>query len=342
VIPDSTMGHRPLDRGEGGMTYGLLLPHFGSEATPRRIIEGGVLAEEAGLDAVWVRDHLLWQPHGMEGQDRTFVEPLTCLAAIAARTSRIQLGTAVLIPVRWPLKLAQNLASLSYLSEGRVVGGLGLGSGEKELAAAGFKRSDRKPIFVETTEILRRVWAEDHVSFHGRMFQFEDVSMEPKPILPIPFWYGGTTRVSVKNAVEFCDGWMPGRIPLTTLDDRLELLDEMTTQSDKYVSRSVIPITKIDRDRYKAREGIDVDAFAGSSEASKSWITPKGGFSTIEDLRGILTVGEPAEVVEQVAEFGNRGIDHYVFDLRLQFEEFEEVLELIATEVLPALRRAGI
>ena len=112
---------RPLDRTENGMTYGVLVPHFGEAATPKRIIEGAVLAEDIGLDAVWVRDHLLWTPHGMEGTDPTFVEPLTALAAIASRTSKVYLGTAVLIPLRWPLKLAQDLASLSYLAGGRVI-----------------------------------------------------------------------------------------------------------------------------------------------------------------------------------------------------------------------------
>lgn len=334
--------HRPLDRTPSGMTYGLLIPHFGAEASPQRIVEGAVLAEEAGFDAVWVRDHLLWEPHGMEGDDRTFVEPLACLAAIAARTSRIHLGTAVLIPLRWPLKLAQDLASLSYLAGGRVVAGLGLGSGQKELGAVGFRRKDRKPIFVETTEIVSKIWYENGVSYDGRMFSFEDVSIEPKPVDPIPVWYGGTTRVSVENAVNHCHGWMPGRIPLATLDHRLGYLDELTESADRKVSRSIIPLVKVDRDRARARSGIDIEALAGSSEASKSWVLPDGGFNTVDDLRGIIAAGEPKEVVEQVAEMAERGIDHFVFDLRLQYEEYEEVVELIATEVLPELRAARI
>lgn len=301
-----------------------------------------MLAEEAGFDAVWVRDHLLWEPHGMEGDDRTFVEPLTCLAAIAARTSRIHLGTAVLIPLRWPLKLAQDLASLSYLASGRVVAGLGLGSGQKELGAVGFRRKDRKPIFVETTEIVSRVWEDDHVTYEGNLFSFEDVSIEPKPAAPIPLWYGGTTRISVENAVKFCEGWMPGRIPLATLDDRLEHLDELTASSDERITRSIIPLVKIDRDRQRARSGIDMEALAGSSEASKKWVVPEGGFNTVDDLRGIIAAGEPAEIVEQVAEMAERGIDHFVFDLRLQYEEYERVVDLIATDVLPELRQAAV
>lgn len=331
--------HRPLDRTDAGMTYGVLVPHFGEHTSVERIVDGSVRAEEAGFDAVWVRDHLLWKPHGMEGTDRTFVEPLAALAAIASRTSRVQLGTAVLIPLRWPLKLAQDLASLSYLADGRVIAGMGLGSGA-ELPAVGFEKKDRKKIFVETVEICERVWSESGVSYDGARFWFEDVDIEPKPRVPIPFWYGGTTRVSVENAVNYCQGWMPGRIPLATLDDRLDHLRSLSAANGATVSTSVIPIVKVHGDRSKARADLDIEALAGSSEASKTWIIPDGGFQSIDDLRGILCVGEPAEVVEQIAELGERGIDHFVFDLRLQFDEYEAVLDLIGEEVLPALRAA--
>jgi alkanesulfonate monooxygenase SsuD/methylene tetrahydromethanopterin reductase-like flavin-dependent oxidoreductase (luciferase family) len=333
---------RPLDRTTAGMTYGVLVPHFGKAATPARILGAGQLAEQAGLDAVWVRDHLLWQPHGMEGTDRTFVEALTTLAMIGARTSSIILGTAVLIPIRWPLKLAQDLASLSFLTGGRVVAGLGLGSGQAELAAAGFRRTDRKKIFVETTEILRKVWAGNGIDFHGQMFDMDEVSIEPKPAGYLPLWYGGTTEQSVRNAAGYCDGWMPGRIPVATLAARLELLGQLATEHRKAITRSIIPLVKIDRDRGRARSGIDITALAGSSEASKTWIRPPGGFETIEDLLGIVIAGEPKEVVEQIATIASYGIDHFVFDLRLQDESFEEVLDLIGTEVLPALKAERI
>ncbi|HUZ41863.1 MAG TPA: LLM class flavin-dependent oxidoreductase [Acidimicrobiales bacterium] len=333
---------RLLARTEKGMSYGVLIPHFGEAANAKRIINAGVLAEEAGLEAVWVRDHLLWEPHGMEGTNRTFVEGLTVLAAIASRTTRINLGTAVLIPIRWPLKLAQDLASLSFMSDGRVVAGLGLGSGQAELGAAGFKRSDRKKIFVETCEILQQVWNDNGVSFDGRMFSFENVSIEPKPVKHLPLWYGGTTEISVRNAVDHCEGWMPGRIPVATLDARIKLLDELAASKGKTVTKAIIPLVKIDHDRNKARSDIDISALAGSSEASKTWVLPPGGFNTLDDLLGIVLAGTPDEVVEQIAMIADYGIDHFVFDLRLQDDRFEEVLELIGSEVMPALRDAGI
>lgn len=322
------------------MTYGVLVPHFGEHATRERILNTGALAEGLGFDAVWVRDHLLWKPHGMEGSDLTFIEPLEVLAALAATTSRVILGTAVLIPLRWPLKLAQDLATLSYLSDGRVAAGLGMGSNHAELAAAGFSRETRKQVFVETAAIVRRVWAEDHVSFDGERFSFQDITIRPKPVVPIPLWYGGTTRASVRNAVAHCDAWMPGRIPLATLDDRLALLTELEAEQGRRLVRSIIPLVKVDRDRAKARSGLDVEALAGSSEASRDWIAPSGGFQSLDDLGGIVAAGEPDEVADQIAVIAERGIDHFVFDLRMQFDSFEQSLELIAERVLPQLREA--
>jgi alkanesulfonate monooxygenase SsuD/methylene tetrahydromethanopterin reductase-like flavin-dependent oxidoreductase (luciferase family) len=337
------MTYRPLDRTESGMTYGLLLPHFGKEASPDRIINSAVRAEEMGMDAVWVRDHLLWSPHGMEGTDPTFVEPLAVLAAIASRTSKIFLGSAVLIPLRWPLKLAQDLASLSYLAKGRVIAGLGLGSGQKELSAVGFERSKRKRIFVETTSIVRRIWESDNVSWDGELFPFENVSIHPKPAHPIPLWYGGTTLKSVENAVDYCDGWIPGRIPIDTLDQRLRELDAGSADTGAKVTRGIIPLVKVARTLEAARSDIDIAALAGSSEASRDWILPaSGGFNNVDDLKGILVAGDPATCVEQIAELASRGLDHFVFDLRLQHDRFEEALELIASDVIPVLRKERI
>lgn len=324
------------------MTYGVLVPHFGEHASPDRIIRGSRLAEELGFDAVWVRDHLLWKPHGMEGTNRTFIEPLAALNSIGSVTERIVLGTAVLIPLRWPLKLAQDLAALSYLHGGRVIAGLGMGSNHAELAAAGFNHEQRKLIFTEMAQIVRRVWSEDEVTFEGEFFRFENVTITPKPVHPIPIWYGGTTRASVRTTVAHCDAWMPGRIPLATLDNRLELLAELEAEADRHITRSVIPLVKVDADRNRARADIDIAALAGSSEASKNWIQPAGGFQTIEDIRGIAVIGEPEDAVEQIVEIAERGMDHFVFDLRMQFDRYEETLELIAERVLPALRAARV
>jgi alkanesulfonate monooxygenase SsuD/methylene tetrahydromethanopterin reductase-like flavin-dependent oxidoreductase (luciferase family) len=317
----------------------MLLPHFGAEYSPERIIEGSRKLEEWGFDSVWVRDHLLWKPHGMEGTNRTFVDAFITLAAVAGATKRIGLGTAVVIPIRWPLKVAQNFASLSALAQRPVEAGFGLGSNQLELASAGFDREHRKEIYAETVRICRRVWSEDDVSFAGEHFSFEDVTIEPKPVAPPTVWYGGTTRGSVRRAAADCDGWLPGRLPMATLDNRLALLRELSEQAGRPLKSGVIPVVSIDEDRRKARADVDVPSLAGSSEGTKTWIKPPSGeFRTIEDLEGLLICGTPDECVEQIRAFEERGVDTFIFDLRLQFDRYEEKAELIAREVLPQLR----
>lgn len=318
------------------MKFGVLLPHFGREASPSRLVDGSRMCEELGFDSVWVRDHLLWHPHGMERAGLKFVEPFITLAAIAAVTKKIILGTAVLIPVRWPLKLAQNLASLSYIAGGRVIAGVGLGSTPEELAAGGLRGEDRVQILRETVEILRLIWKENNASYKGKIFSFENVTIEPKPVEPIPIFYGGGTRASVRRVAEYCDGWILGRVPMATFDDRLKYLRELT---DRSIILGNIPIVRIDKDRARARGDIDVRALAGSSEGTPHWIKPPSGrFETIEDLEGLLVVGNPDDCAAEIEKFRRRGVEHFVFDLRLQYDRYEESLQLIGDELLPRFR----
>lgn len=317
--------------------FGVLLPHWGKEATRARIVDQARRIETLGFDSVWVRDHLVWRPHGMEGTDNTFIEPLLSLAAISSVTERITLGTAVLIPIRWPLKLAQNLASLSFLAGPRVIAGVGLGFSASEFSAAGLDYERRTEITRETVEICRKVWSENEVTFHGEVFHLENITLKPRPVELIPFWYGGGTRASVRRAVAYCDGWIPGRLPLDTLDDRLALLRQLSAEANRRLTISTIPVMKIARTREEARAGVNVQALGVSSEGAKQWVLPKSGrFETIEDLEGLLICGSPDECVEQIQRLVDRGVEELVLDFRLQFDRFEETLDLVAERVLPA------
>ena len=318
------------------MKFGVLLPHFGKEASASRLIDGSRMCEELGFESVWVRDHLLWHPHGMEKAGLKFVEPLITLAAIAAVTKKMILGTAVLIPVRWPLKLSQDLASLSFMAGGRVIAGIGLGSMPAELTAGGLKGEERVEILRETVEICRHIWKENNASYKGKIFSFDDVTIEPKPVEPIPFFYGGSTRASIRRVAEYCDGWIAGRVPMATFDDRLKYLRSLT---ERNIALANIPIVCIEKDRARAFARVNVEELAGSSEGSKHWVKPPSGrFSTIEDLEGLLIAGNPDDCAKEIEKFRQRGIEHLVLDLRLQYDRYEEILRLISEELLPRYR----
>ena len=317
------------------LQIGVLAPHFGSGTNPERILRAGGLIEELGFDSVWVRDHLLWKPHGIEGTARTFVEPLAVLNSIGATTRRITLGTAVIIPLRWPMKLAQDLAALEYLHGSRVIAGLGTGSNHAELAAAGFDAAQRRKIVSETAAIMRALWARDDVAHAGEVFTFENASIEPKPARPIPLWYGGTTASAIKFAAAGFDGWIGGRTPIRHLKALMDQATDLEGAREKPLRRGMIQLVQIHRRGKRPAIEVDPIALAMSTEGAHQY----EGYSD-QDLRGAISTGDPSQVAESLAELVAVGIDHMVIDLRLQFETFERDLELIAKDVLPTLRRA--
>ena len=318
------------------MKFGVLVPHFGQWTSRETLVGNAPLIEQMGFHSLWVRDHLVWKPHGMEGSDRTFLEPLLTLAALSSVTTRMLLGTAVLIPLRWPLKLAQNLATLSYLSDGRVMAGMGLGSNEAEFAAAGLDKDSRIPILRDTVEICRRVWEEDNVSYQGEFFEVKDFTLRPKPSAPIPFLYGGSTRAAVRRAVTLMDGWIPGRIPIDTLKDRLVYLHNLAEESQKEILLGTIPLVLADPDRRRARDSIDVGALGVSSAGARHWVTPaSGGFNTVDDLEGLLVAGDRSDCLRAMETFADLGLELVILDVRLGFNNYMQQLEWLAEWLLP-------
>ena len=117
--------------------YGLLLPHFGDQASRDKLIRGAQAAERYGFDSVWVRDHLVFHPHRFEPQDRTHLDPFVVLGLLAGVTERLILGTGSLIPHRHPINTALALSSLDFVAgPGRLIAGFGIGTYNHEFEAA--------------------------------------------------------------------------------------------------------------------------------------------------------------------------------------------------------------
>ena len=324
------------------MKFGLLLPHFGEYAGSDLILEGSKLAEQLDFDSVWVRDHLLFEPHGeFESAHRDFYEPLTVLTAVGAVTERITLGTATLIPYRHPLITAFTLASLTHMVGPRVIAGWGAGTFDHEFEAIGMGGVFRPELVESNARIFEKVFAEDNVDYSDDHYEFSNVSVYPKPAGPIPFWYGGATPASARRAAEYCDGWIPGRITLKTIDKRVAKMQELVAENGRPMPTvGVVPPTTIARTEEEAWAGTSVDGLlAWANERGKWWVKPPSGkFETAEDIEGSLIAGTPEQVVEQTRKFEDVGVDHLVFDLRLSYERWIESIHLLGEEVLPHLR----
>src|SRR5580693_8441625 len=134
--------------------YGLLCPHFGAETSKDKLIEGAKRAEALGFDSLFVRDHLVFHPHGMEGTDNTFIDPFIALATMGAVTSKIQLGFGSLIPHRHPLLCALMVNSLEYMCGDRLLLSMGLGNFQVEFDALGIGEWKRDELVEEQVAIM--------------------------------------------------------------------------------------------------------------------------------------------------------------------------------------------
>lgn len=325
------------------MKFGLLLPHFGEHASKEKLLEGSKRAEEVGFDSVWVRDHLVFEPHsGMEKPNREFYDALTTLTAIGAVTEKIQLGTGSLIPFRHPLVTALMAGTMSQLlGPDRLILGFGAGTFDHEFEAIGWGDYDRVEMVRSNAEILRRVFTENNVDYSDDIFSFKDVSIEPKPLGGrIPFWYCGGTPRSARLAVEFCDGWMPGRISMATMAKRIETMRTLSDEKGKTMPTvAVIPPTSIEATREEALKHVNIPGLLAWANNAKFAVKPPSGtFETVEDLEGQLIVGSPDEAVREVQKFKDLGVEHLVFDFRFKFDRFFEQIELLGTQVLPKIR----
>lgn len=317
------------------------MPHFGDFADKDLILEGARRAEELGFDSVWVRDHLLFEPHGeFEDPNPDFYEPLTVLTAIGAVTERITLGTATLIPYRHPLVTAITLATMSHMVGPRIIQGWGAGTFDHEFEAVGLGGIFRPGLVESNARIMEQVFTKDEVTYSDDHYSFENASLYPKPAGPIPFWYGGATPASARRAAEYCDGWIPGRITLKTIEKRVASMREIVAENGRPMPTvAVVPPTTIAETEEEAWAGTSVDGLLQwANERGKWWVKPPSGrFETAEDIEGSLIAGTPDQVIEQTRKFEDVGVDHLVFDTRLSFDRWFESIDLLGKEVVPNL-----
>lgn len=317
--------------------FGLLVPHFGVEADQDLLIEGARLADRLGFDSLWVRDHLVFHPHGMEGTDRTFIEPFVTLAFLAGVTKRIGLGAATIIPFRHPINMAYSVASMSWLTRRRFDLGIGAGNFQHEFDVIGQGALERPALMREQARIARRLWTGETLEWHSELYDFADVDLKPQPVFPVPVWWGGATPASGRLAVEFCDGWLPGRITFPTYEVRAAKIRAMCADQGKpTIMMGAVPVTSIDGSRDAAYGRMNVPGLIKNANAQKFWIKPEGGeFTRIEELDGSILAGTPDDIVAGVRRYQEIGCDLLVFDFRMRFPDWLEQIEILARDVLP-------
>ncbi|MBI1847047.1 MAG: TIGR03619 family F420-dependent LLM class oxidoreductase, partial [Candidatus Rokubacteria bacterium] len=208
------------------MKYGLRLPSFALGPRTATLEEMGRYlrrAEDLGFDSAVSIDHLLLTPPAYAC---TWLEPIAMLSALAGVTRTIKLGTMVLVlPLRNPVYFAKEWATLDLLSGGRSILGIGVGWHEEEFALMNVPYKERGPRMNEAIEAVRALWAGDGVTYQGKYYRFDNLTIDPKPLQKPhpPIWIGGGTQPSEKvygqtvpnidpvlrRIAKYADTWVP-------------------------------------------------------------------------------------------------------------------------------------
>jgi probable F420-dependent oxidoreductase len=209
----------------------VMLANYAAEdpGTWDHVLDQAEAADEAGVDRVVVPDHVAFGEHleayarpelggsagGRQptGPDGYWLEPLTLLSAVAARTRRIRLGTGILLAaLRRPIVLAKVAATLDALSGGRVDLGVGVGWQREEYEAAGLEFERRGELLDHTLEVLQTVWREPRATYADERLRFDGIHQMPKPRQPggVPIWVSGrANRRVARRLARFGSGWIP-------------------------------------------------------------------------------------------------------------------------------------
>ena len=315
----------------------------------REALEEVVLAEELGFDSVWMEEH-----HGIK--DHYWPSPLMVLAGFATRTSRIRLGTdVVVLPFHHPTKVAEDAAMLDVISNGRLTLGVAIGYRPDEFALFSVSPERRGARFEEQIAIMRRLWTEDSVTFEGMFFQLQNARIEPKPVQAggIPIWLGAWGPLGMKRAAQLADAWVPG--PTAKLDKILGAREGYHAElraAGKDPASVPAPLTRevvIAATEAQARELAERHLLVNYRDeyGGGTWNHPLIGAedSTRVDVldeigRDRFIVGTPEQCIKQIQAFRDKvGMDELICRLffpGMPHAHILEELKLLAREVLPA------
>ncbi|GAA0798180.1 TIGR03619 family F420-dependent LLM class oxidoreductase [Spirilliplanes yamanashiensis] len=196
------------------MKVGIGLPVSGAWAQPASVVRVAELAESLGYHSVWTFQRLLvGRDQDLDPVYRSVLDPMTALAYVAARTSRVRLGVAVVnAPMVHPVPLAKQAGTLDVLSGGRLDLGLGTGWSEVEFAATGSSPERRGALLEEYLAVLRTLFADDVSAFDGEFYRLPPSRMRPLPVQPggPPVLLGGTADAALRRAGRASAGWISG------------------------------------------------------------------------------------------------------------------------------------
>ena len=300
---------------------GLVLP---PAVPPEHLWPAVEAAEEGGIGSIWVTDRTI--------SDMPWLDTMTVLGALAARTSRVTIGTCVLaVARRNPVLTAHAFCTAQYLSGGRVVAGIGLGGPrptEYELAGVPLDRRGR--ITDEYIAVMRRLWAEGSIDHASDEYSCAGLQLCPQPEPQIPIWIGGQTPASYRRAGRLGDGWVPAFLPPEGYAGAWSQVCEHAVAAGREpseITTAVYAMAAIGR-----REG--------EAEAILDPFMRSVFGAPLEALGFACLYGTPARWVDMIGRFADAGAQH-VLPL-LVTDDLRRDVDLVVNEVLPQLARRPV
>ncbi len=312
--------------------FGVLLPTRGvlvyaDGGTPRveLVWQMAETAERLGYHSVWVGDSITSKPR---------LEPLTTMAAVATRTHRVKIGTAVMLTaLRHPVHLAHAIATVDNISGGRVILGVGAGRGDnpmyvQEHQAVGVPINERAQRMEEGLEILRALWTEPQVTSEGQFYPLGDVALEPKPVQrPVPIWVSSNlVKRGLWRVAKYGDGWItntPSPDIYRECREKIQEHAESMGRDPNSILSSLYISVNLNTQEEAMREGGQFmqDYYGRPYEAVSKQL--------------LCVFGPPQKCVETILRYQEEGVRYFIvrFASRHQMEQ----LSVFTEKVLPSV-----
>jgi probable F420-dependent oxidoreductase len=286
--------------------------------TPAEICAYAERAEDLGIDSIWLSDRIT----GAQ------LDIACVMALFAARTKKIKMGPSVLtLPAHNPVLVARSYATLDHLTGGRrrIIMAVGIGNDPKQCLAAGIAAEERGARMEEGVAVMRKLWSEPHVSHHGRFYNFDDVTIEPRPARgPLDVWIGGRTDLALKRVARYGDGWFPSFVTVEEFSAGMQRLAALGAERGRVIDSreaGVLFLTSIVDDREQARAILELVA---------------AGFKLpAESVRERCMVGPLEECAERLARFVAAGCTKFVLFPLSTPETLVAQIELYGRRLIP-------
>ena len=281
------------------------------------------VGDKHGYDSIWLSDRIV--------SDRFSLEPVVALSMVAAYSQRMKFGTSVLaMPLRNPVVLAKQIATLDFLSQGRMLPAVGLGQEEpEEYEACGVSKENRGLRTEEGIHLMRRLWQEDNVTHEGQFFTCHNISVTPKPWFKPspPVWIGGRSSAAARRVGRVGDGWLVSSATPQEVHNGREIIFETAEQHDR----------TIEDDHIGVLVGYYISPnFEESVSKTHEFVIrhrPDAYFTEYSAL------GPPELIVEVIQRYIDAGASKFVVRPMCPADETIEQLDIMGSEILPQFHK---